>query len=89
MKQTSLDALNNKLFETIEMLHNNTDPNASPQERIDVDIAKTIADLGKVIVDGYKVKAQVLNMMVKNGNMGDADIKMIAIEAGININESK
>jgi hypothetical protein len=28
-----------------------------------VETAKAIADLGKVVIDGYKVKAQVLQMM--------------------------
>lgn len=84
MKQISLDALNNQMFETIEMLKNNSDPKASAQEKIDVDIARTIADLGKVVVDAYKVKAQILNLITKNGNQRDNDIKQIAIDSGIN-----
>ena len=56
------------LFEAIEMLKNNSDPNASANEKIDVNTAKTIADLGKVVIEGYKVKAQVLNIMAKTDN---------------------
>jgi hypothetical protein len=67
-KQINLDALNMHLFETIEMLKNNSDPNASDNEKIDVDTAKTIADLAKVVVDGYKVKAQVLAIVSKSEN---------------------
>jgi len=62
-KQISIDKLNEHLFESIEMLKNNHDPNADANEKIDVETAKAIADLGKVVIDGYKVKAQVLQMM--------------------------
>lgn len=62
-KQISIDKLNEHLFESIEMLKNNYDPNADANEKIDVETAKAIADLGKVVIDGYKVKAQVLQMM--------------------------
>ena len=64
----SIDSLNTHLFEAIEMLKNNSDPNASANEKIDVNNAKTIADLGKVVIEGYKVKAQVLNIMAKTDN---------------------
>jgi hypothetical protein len=67
-KNISLDALNEHLFETIEMLKNNNDPKASPNEKIDLDTAKTIALLGKNIVEGYKVKAQVLNTLANSQN---------------------
>lgn len=62
----SIDSLNNHLFETIEMLKNNNDNNASKNEKIDIETAKTIASLGKVIVEGYKVKAQVLGIISGN-----------------------
>lgn len=64
----SIDSLNMHLFETIEMLKNNSDPEASANEKIDVDTAKTIADLGKVVIEGYKVKSQVLSIMAKADN---------------------
>lgn len=67
-KQISLDELNMHLFDTIEMLKNNNDPNASANEKIDVETARTIASLGKVVVEGYKVKAQVLDMMRNTQN---------------------
>ena len=67
-KQISIDALNAQLFETIEMLKNNSDPQASDNEKIDIDTARSISDLGRVIVEGYKVKAQVLNLLSKTEN---------------------
>lgn len=63
MKQISIDSLNQHLFETIEMLKNNTDKQAEPHEKIDIKTAQAIADLGKVVIEGYKVKAQVLKMV--------------------------
>lgn len=67
-RHISIDALNEKLFATIEMLHSNNDDNASKNEKIDVETAKTIASLGKVVIEGYKVKAQVINMLQKTDN---------------------
>ena len=80
-KQTSIDRLNEHLFETIEMLKNNNDQEASDCEKIDVENAKTIVDVGKVIIDGYKVKAQVLNMMrnAENPNL----LKNSIVQSGI------
>lgn len=62
----NLETLNNYLFETIEMLKNNSDPEASENEKIDVETAKTIAELGKVAVDGFRVKATVLSTIAKS-----------------------
>lgn len=67
-KQISIDRLNEHLFESIEMLKNSSDPNADANEKIDVNIAKAIADLGKVVIEGYKVKAQVLSMIKNTDN---------------------
>lgn len=66
--KTSIDDLNSHLFEVIEMLKNNTDPNASANEKIDIETAKTISDLAKNVVECYKVKAQVLNIISKSDN---------------------
>jgi len=81
MKQISIDALNAHLFETIEMLKNNRDPQADPQEKIDIDTAKAIAELGKVAVEGYKVKAQVLNMLSRTDN--PKTFKSFSVGSGI------
>lgn len=68
MKHVSIDKLNEHLFESIEMLRNGQDPKADECEKMDVETAKAIADLGKVVIDGYKVKAQVLQMLSKADN---------------------
>jgi predicted transcriptional regulator len=81
MRHISIDALNEHIFEAIEMLKNNSDENASDNEKIDIDTARAIAELGKVVVDGYKVKAQVMNA-IKNGSNPQSVFQM-AIEGGI------
>lgn len=81
MKQISIDKLNEHLFEAIEMLKNSKDPNADEHEKMDVPTAKAISDLGKVVIDGYKVKAQVLNMMRNTEN--PTMLKNTIIDAGI------
>lgn len=79
-KITGIDALNSHLFETIEGLKNNSDPEAEPKERMDIETARTIAGIGKVIIDGYKVKAQVLSMYSKSDNPNG--FKKAAVEGG-------
>lgn len=86
-KQISLDELNMHLFDTIEMLKNNNDPNASANEKIDVETARTIASLGKVVVEGYRVKAQVLEMM-SNAQNPTAVTKTLSDGGFINGQES-
>ncbi|MDD2633955.1 MAG: hypothetical protein PHW82_00480 [Bacteroidales bacterium] len=67
-KQISIDQLNNKLFETIEMLQNNSDPNASECEKISVENAKGICEIGKVVMEGFKTQAQVLHTVANAAN---------------------
>jgi hypothetical protein len=81
MKQISIDAITSQMLEVIELLKNNTDADASPNEKIDNDTAKVIAELGKVAIEGYKVKAQVLNTITKTMNPDRA--KTISVMAGI------
>lgn len=64
----SIDKLNEHLFEAIEMLKNNSDPKADPQEKMNVETAKQIAELGKVIIDGYKVKVMAMSVLSKAEN---------------------
>lgn len=64
----SIDGLNNHLFEAIEMLKNNSDPKASENEKMSIETAKAIADLGKVAVDGFKTQAQVIHTIANAQN---------------------
>ena len=51
----SIDALNEALMSTISELRN------PASKQCDIDRAKAISELGKVMIEGYKVKASVLN----------------------------
>ncbi|MDD4217469.1 MAG: hypothetical protein PHZ24_09065 [Bacteroidales bacterium] len=66
MNKISIDALNMHLFETIEMLKNNSDPQASDNEKISIQNAKAITEAGRIIIEGYKVKVQAMNIVVNN-----------------------
>ena len=64
----NLDTITNHMVEVIEMLKNNNDPQASENEKIDVNSAKTIAELGKNCIEAYKTKVQLLNIISKTDN---------------------
>lgn len=63
--KNKISDLNDHLFETIEMLKSNSDPKASKNEKIDLETAKCIANVGKVIIDGAKVQVQALELISK------------------------
>jgi predicted transcriptional regulator len=81
----SIDDINTHIVDTIEMLKNNSDGNASDNEKIDVETAQTIAELCKVAIDGYKVKAQVLGIVSKTENM--SAVRELAEASGLSDNE--
>lgn len=89
MSRLTIDKLSEHLFEAIEMLKNNSDPNASPNEKIDIETAKTIADLGKVAVEGFKVKAQALSMLAKTDNPKTAKEALVASGIVPEVNDVK
>ena len=68
--KVNLDTLNEHLFDVIERLKEANDIEADPKDTIDLDIAKQICEASKIIVESYKVKAQVLNIAAKQ--YGDA-----------------
>lgn len=79
-KPTGIDALNNHLFEAIEGLKNNSDPIADECEKMDIQTAKAIADISKVIIENYKLKYQVLSTLAKADNPNE--YKNAIVEAG-------
>ena len=81
MANISIDRLNEHLFDAIERLKSSNCPNTSDNEKMDVATAKAIADLGKVAIDGYKVKAQVLNMLRTTEN--PTTVRQTIIDSGI------
>ncbi len=67
-KHISFDRLNEHLFDVIERLKTNNDPEADVKEGISIEEAKTITECAKVVVEGNKVKAQVLSIISKSDN---------------------
>ena len=86
--RNKISDLNDHLLETIEMLKNNNDPDASDNEKIDIPTAKQIAELGKVIIEGAKVQVQALEIISKAQNP-DATTKAIQQTGVINITEEQ
>lgn len=87
MKNLTLDDLNVHLFETIEMLKNNSDEKASANEKIDIDTAKQIASIGKVIIEGYKTKIQAISLL--NPNENPEVSKQLILDSGLSNEEIK
>jgi hypothetical protein len=84
-KQISLDALNEHMFEVIEMLKNNSDPGASENEKISTEVAKRVIEAGKVIAQTYKIKADVISALASGGYTKEMsnilhDSNLIALE---------
>lgn len=68
MNNLNLDKLDNHIFETIEMLKNNSDPDASPNEKIDVSSASAIHNLAKDILQGKKIRVNAAKLLDKASN---------------------
>lgn len=68
MAKNSMDDLRNHLFETIERLKANSDPEASPNEKMDIETAKQISQTAKVLVDSAKVEVNFLSVLSKAEN---------------------
>lgn len=57
------DALLNTLFETIEGVKNQNDPNASDNEKTTIEQAKAINELSKSAIAIYKVKLDAARLI--------------------------
>ena len=54
--KNKIEDLRGHLFEVIERLKSNSDPDASEKDKINIEDAKVIADIGKVLVESAKVE---------------------------------
>jgi len=68
MKNNDLTALRNHMFEVIERLELNNDPNADAKEKMDVDTAKAITNAASVIVHSAKVEIDLLKIIARGDN---------------------
>ena len=63
MKNTSLEALKGHLFETLEGLKNQSDPNASENEKVTIEQAKAITGVADTIIDIYKTQLDAIKVI--------------------------
>ena len=68
MKNNNLTALRDHLFEVIERLKLNNDPNADPQEKMDVETAKAVTNAASIIVNSAKVEVDFLKIIAAGDN---------------------
>lgn len=80
-KNISIDRLNEHLFDVIERLKSNSDPEADQKDGISNEDAKQIIDASKVIVEGYKCKASVLAIIAHADN--SPQLTKDAVETGL------
>lgn len=86
MKNKTED-LRNHLFEAIEMLKNNSNPDASENEKIDIETARTIALLGKTIIESNKVEVHALGIIASAQNR-DLATELLKNSNVLKLNES-
>ncbi len=65
MAKNDLTALRDHMFEVIERLKSNSDPEASECERIDVETAKAVTNAAQTIVHSAKVEIEFLKLLAK------------------------
>jgi len=70
MAQNTMGDLQNHLFEVIERLKANDDPEASDNEKIKLEDAKCICDVAEIIVQSAKVEVNYLNSLIKAESKG-------------------
>lgn len=62
-KNVNLEALKVHLFEALEGIKNQNDPEASDCEKITIEQAKAIVDVADSIIDIYKVQVDAVRMV--------------------------
>lgn len=77
----SLDALKSHLFETLEGVKNLSDPQASENEKVSIDQAKSIVDISGKIIDIYKVQVDALKTISGMDNV--ASMRSMAKAIGV------
>jgi hypothetical protein len=66
--KTSLNDLRTHLFATIERLQLSNDPDADEKEKISIETAKAIADIGQVIVNSAKLEVEAMKIIAGADN---------------------
>jgi ribosomal protein S3AE len=69
MASNDLTALRNHMFEVIERLKSNNDPEASECEKMDVETAKAITNAAQSIIHSAKIEIDFLKLIAKGDNV--------------------
>ena len=90
-KSVNLEKLKSHLFETLEGIKNQNDPEASENEKISIEQAKAIVDVADSIIDIYKVQVDALkavshldhmnspaSILIGMGVAGEEEVKAIS-----------
>lgn len=64
----SLEALKAHLFETLEGVKNNSDPEADPCEKVSLEQAKSIVNIANSIIEIYKTQVDALKSLSHSEN---------------------
>lgn len=68
MAKNKMCDLRDHLFETLERLKSNNDPEADTSEKIDVETAKQISNVAGKLIETYKVEVLALNVLSHSNN---------------------
>jgi ABC-type Zn uptake system ZnuABC Zn-binding protein ZnuA len=76
MKNNNMTALRDHLFEVIERVKSNNDPNSSANEKMSVEEAKAISQAAAIIVNSAKIEVDLLKVISAGNN--NAEVKRAA-----------
>jgi len=65
MPKNDMNALRDHLFDVIERLKATNDPDADQKDKIDIETAKQITDVAKVLVESAKAEVSLMNIASK------------------------
>ena len=75
----NLESLKTHLFETLEGVKNQNDPEASDCEKVSIEQAKTIVEVADSIIDIYKVQVDALKSVMKMDHLGSPENILVAM----------
>ena len=65
MPKNDMNALRDHLFDVIERLKASNDPDCDHKDKIDIETAKQITDVAKVLVESAKAEVSLMNIASK------------------------
>lgn len=75
----NLESLKAHLFETLEGVKNQNDPEASDCEKVSIEQAKTIVEVADSIIDIYKVQVDAMKSVMKMDHLGSPENILVAM----------